>query len=111
MGKMLTSGLLLVTGPRKVNGVPIKRVGQKMCIATSTKVDVSKVDVKAIDDGFFAREKKVKKKGEDAFVKQKTYEKVAPSDEKKALQAKVDGSITIKDPIMQKYMQTRFCLS
>lgn len=43
--KTLDSGLLLVTGPYKVNGVPMKRVNAAYVIATSTKVDLSKAQV------------------------------------------------------------------
>lgn len=73
--KHLKEGALLVTGPFKINGVPIRRVNARYVIATSTKVDLSGLDSKVVDKiakpEYFAREKKSKKeKGEEAFLKQ-----------------------------------------
>merc|ERR1712141_500209 len=54
--KQLETGLLLVTGPMKCNGCPLRRVNQIYLLATSTKVDVSGVKIPAnINDEYFRR--------------------------------------------------------
>merc|ERR1711920_628752 len=58
--KQLESGLLLVTGPYAINGVPLRRVNQRFCIVTSTKVDLKGADHSSVNDDLFAREKKKK---------------------------------------------------
>merc|ERR1712139_465740 len=90
--KQLESGLLLVTGPYSVNGVPLRRVNQRFVIATSTKVDVKGADVSKVSDAFFARDKKKQEKGESGFF---TTSKATEgrSDEKKAAQKKCDGGV------------------
>jgi ribosomal protein L14E/L6E/L27E len=72
--KNLSQGVLLVTGPFKINGVPLRRVNARYVIATSEKVDLSGIDSKKVeeiaDDKYFAREKGEKKSGEEKFFKQ-----------------------------------------
>lgn len=54
--KALESGTLLVTGPIKINGVPLRRVNQSNVIATSTKIDISSMTtLGGIDDSFFGK--------------------------------------------------------
>jgi large subunit ribosomal protein L6e len=65
--KQLPSGLLLVTGPYKVNGVPLKRVNQAYTLTTSAKVDIKGVDVSKVEDKLFKREKKATKGAEEKF--------------------------------------------
>merc|ERR1719231_2042495 len=48
--KRLETGLLLVSGPYKLNGVPLKRVNAAYVIPTSSKLNVSGVDVSKVDD-------------------------------------------------------------
>merc|ERR1711918_93092 len=66
--KQLDSGLLLITGPYKLNGVPLRRVAQSYVIATQTVVDISSVNVPAeVNDDLFKKPKTQKKKGEELF--------------------------------------------
>ena len=69
--KALDQGVLLVTGPFKINGVPLRRVNARYVIATSQKVDLSGVDSQTIDKAaepkYFTAEKTKEKAGEEAF--------------------------------------------
>jgi large subunit ribosomal protein L6e len=54
--KQLTSGLLLVTGPYKLNGVPLKRVNQAYILATKTSVALPAMKhLDSVDDKFFTQ--------------------------------------------------------
>ncbi|KAF4985826.1 hypothetical protein FDECE_16287 [Fusarium decemcellulare] len=72
--KSLDQGVLLVTGPFKINGVPLRRVNSRYVIATSYKVDISGLDESKIEEisqpKYFTAEKAKEKAGEDAFFKQ-----------------------------------------
>ena len=110
--KQLASGLLLVSGPYGVNGVPLRRVNQSYVIATSAKVAIGAVDAK-INDSFFGKAKvsksqKKKKKEEDFFAEGAAAPEL--SAERKAAQEKVDASIKC-DATMKKYLKAKFSLS
>jgi large subunit ribosomal protein L6e len=91
--KSLESGLLLVSGPYKINGVPLRRVNQAYVIATSTKVDVSKVDVSKINDDYFSRSKDEKKDAEEEFFLGDAPKPAVVTDQRKADQKKVDDAL------------------
>ncbi|KAH8932483.1 hypothetical protein BDL97_19G075000 [Sphagnum fallax] len=112
--KQLESGLLLVTGPFKVNGVPLKRVNQAYVIATSTKVDISAVDVAKYSDAYFKREVTKKKKGESQFfeAEKEEEEKSLPLEkieDQKAIDAKLVPLIEAV-PELKSYLASRFGL-
>ncbi|KAH8917781.1 60S ribosomal protein L6 [Atractiella rhizophila] len=113
--KQLSSGLLLVTGPFKLNGVPLRRVDQSYVIATSTKVDVAgvKLDEK-LDDKFFSRTVSKSRKGTEGEFFEGKKQKVPASEEKIASQKEVDNSVlsALKStPNLAKYLSTQFSLS
>eukprot|EP01022_Parablepharisma_sp_SALTPOND_P009650 TRINITY_DN139_c0_g1_i1.p11 TRINITY_DN139_c0_g1~~TRINITY_DN139_c0_g1_i1.p11 ORF type:complete len:188 (-),score=21.56 TRINITY_DN139_c0_g1_i1:1210-1773(-) len=65
--KMLPSGLAMVTGPYKVNGVPLRRMNPAYLLLTSTKVPIQGKEHESIDDKFFAKPKEAKKPEEEKF--------------------------------------------
>lgn len=103
--KQLDSGLLLVTGPYKVNGVPLRRVNQAYVIATSTKVDVSGVKVDAkFNDAYFA-DNKPERSEEGGRKANET--RVA---DQKAVDAAVLGAVG-KEAGLKAYLKARFTLT
>merc|ERR1712107_260819 len=114
--KQLVTGLLLVTGPHKLNGCPLRRVNQRYLVATSTKLDVSKVSVPENINKYFARVKaeKSKKEGDIFEAKKEAYK---PSEQRKADQAAVDAQVlaAIKGhadgAVLRQYLKATFSLS
>jgi len=109
--RQLESGLLLVTGPFKYNGVPLRRVNQAYVISTSTKLDVSGIDTKNINDEFFAKtEAKSEKKD---FLKEGEKKAVALPAVRKAEQKRVDTAllaVIAKTPLLKQYLKAKFSL-
>merc|ERR1712196_67944 len=98
--KQLKSGLLLVTGPFGVNGVPLRRVNQSYVIATSTKLGVRGMKLDKFDDAYFSRSKDAE------------GEKISAT--RKADQTALDKDLTkeiSKTPALKKYMKARFSLT
>merc|ERR1712003_287002 len=90
--KQLESGLALVTGPYKVNGVPMRRAIPSQMIATSTKLDISGIAIPAkVNDAYFKRTKVAKKSEEGIF--EQTQAKYSASEERKADQKAVDAAV------------------
>lgn len=114
----MQSGLLLVTGPYSLNQCPLRRISQRYVIATSTTINISKVEIPAhINDAYFKRsEKKQQNRGEgDVFAVKK--EKYVPSEQKKADQANVDKAVRTamsqqkEKKVLFSYMRSFFALS
>merc|ERR1712227_583658 len=114
----LDQGVLLVTGPFKINGVPLRRVNARYVIATSQKVDLAGIDTKKIEEAsdakYFAAAKGEKKSSEEAFFAQgEKAEKKKPSTSRAADQKSVDKALlsTIKkEPMLAAYLSSSFSL-
>jgi len=125
--KQLESGLLLVSGPRAINGVPLRRVNQAYVIATSTSIDAGAAKavaevVKPITDKVFARGEKAEKlaakksmrskKTAEGFMALQSAPVKEVSAERKKLQEEVDAKLGVKEgSVLAKYLFARFSLS
>ena len=107
--------MLLVSGPYKVNGVPLRRVNPAYVIATSTKVDVSSVDLSGLDDKYFAKPKNSSgKDSEEEFFSGDAPKPAVVSDQRKADQKKVDAALAKAVdavPMLSAYLGARFSLT
>ena len=110
--KKLESGLLLVTGPYKYNGVPLKRVNAAYVLPTNTTLKLDAKVGESIKDDFFKRVTIERKDEKDFFVENKTKQERITEERKKAqndvdtqVKKAVDGV-----PMMKEYLRNRFAL-
>ena len=107
------SGLALVTGPYKLNGVPLRRISQSYLLVTQTKVNVNENSFTEIDDSLFKKPKLTKESKDKKFFDETGKRIVELNPKRKELQKKVDEDI-IKgvnaDKMMKAYLEARFTL-
>lgn len=116
--KTLDQGVLLVTGPFKINGVPLRRINARYVIATSKKIDIGSCDAKKIeaasDPSYFVANKEKEKANEEAFFKQGEKPKKkecakARVEDQKAIDKPILASIK-KEPMLASYLASSFSL-
>lgn len=110
--KQLPSGLLLVTGPFKLNGMPARRVNQAYVIATTTKIALpNNLNLDKYTDQYFkASDEKKTKKGEQGFFEEESKKKELTAEyvaNQKSLDAAIIPGLS-KD--LKAYLSTRFTL-
>ena len=110
--KKLESNLLLVTGPYKYNGVPLKRVNAAYVLPTNTKLEVDGKVADSVKDDFFKRVDIKRETEKDFFVEDKD-KKARVTEERKKAQNDVDTVVKTavdKVPMMKEYLRNRFAL-
>lgn len=111
--KNLKDNTLLVSGPFKVNGVPLRRVNPRYVIATSTKVSLEGVNVEKFDAEYFAREKLNRKQKKEAnlFPEQQTKQiKTERVEDQKVVDKALLTQIK-KTPLLKQYLAASFSLN
>ncbi|KTW30772.1 hypothetical protein T552_00484 [Pneumocystis carinii B80] len=109
---------IVVTGPFKINGVPLRRVNPSYVIACSgITVDVSSLDLSKFTKEYFSRDSKSKKCLRKAITEEKLF------DEKKEKQldsSRISDQKAIDEPIIKsisqvpnlaKYLSSSFSLN
>ncbi|CCG81761.1 60S ribosomal protein L6 [Taphrina deformans PYCC 5710] len=106
---------VLISGPFKVNGVPLRRVNPAYLIATSTKIELpSSLSLEKYDTKYFAREKAPKgKKSEGDFFgdnKQKKSPAASRVEDQKTVDKELINVIKAT-PELKAYLASTFSLS
>jgi large subunit ribosomal protein L6e len=109
--KQLPTGLLLVTGPYKVNGVPLKRVNRAYVLATKTKVNLPNLPgLDKITDDFFTTKVNVKRTD---FFEDPAKKRERITEERSNAQKQVDTEVLKgiqSTPLLKEYLKNRFAL-
>lgn len=111
------TNLLLVTGPYKVNGVPLKRVNAAYVLPTNTKLNLNANVADKINDDFFKKVEVKRAKDKDFFekdfVEDPAAKKARITPERVNAQNEID--VVVKKavdeiPEMKGYLRNRFAL-
>jgi large subunit ribosomal protein L6e len=113
--KQLPTGLLLVTGPYKFNGVPLKRVNQAYVLPTKTRVNLANIAAldKLSENSFFKKVEVKRGNKLSDFVEEPQKKRERITETRRETQNAVDSEV-VKSvravPELKEYLQSRFSL-
>jgi len=88
------SGLLLVTGPLKLNATPLRRIAQAFVIATKTKLDIDGIKIADhVNDDYFKKSTKSSDKSKHGIFASGEKEEYVVTDQRKEDQKQIDSVI------------------
>nr|5IT7_EE Chain EE, KLLA0B04686p [Kluyveromyces lactis] len=111
--KHLEDNTLLVSGPFKVNGVPLRRVNARYVIATSTRVSLEGVNTEKFNVAYFSREKLSRKQRAEANFFNEDQPKKEIKAERIEDQKNIDKALLAeikKTPLLKQYLAATFSL-
>jgi large subunit ribosomal protein L6e len=113
--KQLPSGMLLVTGPYKFNGVPLKRVNQAYVLPTKTRVNLANIPAldKLSENTFFQRVEVKRGNKLSDFVEEPKKKRERITDSRRETQNTVDSEVSksVREvAYLKEYLQNRFGL-
>lgn len=104
------NGPVVITGPFKINGVPLRRVSPSYLIATKTKIDIATVDTTKVTVDTFKRAAAEKRqKGEKEFMGDKAKAKAEAAARKTSTAkstGKNAGKVSSERAAIQKSVDT-----
>ncbi|KAG7696816.1 hypothetical protein KL930_002734 [Ogataea haglerorum] len=109
--KSLDDNTLLVSGPFKVNGVPLRRVNARYVIATSTSVDIAGIDLSKFDSAYFDNKPEKGNKSEKEFFGESAKKEIRS--DRVADQKSIDKALITeikKIPFLKQYLASSFSL-
>jgi large subunit ribosomal protein L6e len=107
--KITKSGLLVISGPYKINGIPLRRVNPRYIIPTDVKIDLSGINTTILSDEYFMALKKSQRSQNNNFKNRITMaHNLRQTYIDRCLEKKIDTDLFLDAYLKSNYVNTSF---
>ena len=107
--KITKSGLFVISGPYKINGVPLRRVNPRYIIPTHVAIDINGINTTILNDEYFIALKKSQKNQNNNLKNRITMaHNLRQTYIDRCLQKKIDTDLFLGPYLKSNYVNTAF---